>query len=95
MMKDGALLINTARGGVVDSAALAAALTDGKLAGAGIDVFENEPPIAAEHPLLNAPNVLVTPHVAFASAESMQARCKIVFDNIDAWMAGAQKNIIL
>ena len=94
-MKPGALLINTSRGPVVDSAALAAALDSGRLGGAGIDVFEMEPPVPADHPLLHSKNTSVTPHVAFATAESLEARCKIVFDNIEQWMAGHQTNIIL
>ena len=94
-MKKGAYLINAARGPVVDSQALADALNEGRLAGAGIDVFEAEPPLETSHPLLNSKNTIVTPHVAFASAESMEARAKIVFDNITAWMDGNQKNVIL
>ena len=94
-MKQGAYLINTARGPVVDSQALADALNSGYLAGAGIDVFETEPPLALEHPLLHSRNTIVTPHVAFASAESMLARADIVFDNITSFLNGSQKNIIL
>lgn len=94
-MKPGALLINAARGPVVDSQALADALNSGYLGGAGIDVFETEPPLDPAHPLLHSKNTIVTPHVAFASAESMEARCKIVFDNIAQWMDGHQTNIIL
>lgn len=94
-MKQGAYLINTARGPVVDSQALADALISGYLAGAGIDVFETEPPLALEHPLLHSRNTIVTPHVAFASAESMLARADIVFDNITSFLNGSQKNIIL
>lgn len=94
-MKPGALLINAARGPVVDSQALADALNNGDLGGAGIDVFETEPPLDLDHPLLHSKNTIVTPHVAFASAESMETRCKIVFDNIAQWMDGHQSNIIL
>ena len=94
-MKPGALLINAARGPVVDSQALADALNSGYLGGAGIDVFETEPPLDPAHPLLHSKNTIVTPHVAFASAEAMEARCKIVFDNIAQWMDGHQTNIIL
>ncbi len=94
-MKPGAILINVARGPVVDAQALADALNSGRLGGAGIDVFETEPPLDPSHPLLHSANTLVTPHVAFASDESMEARCKIVFDNLDRWMSGNQANIIL
>lgn len=93
-MKEGAYLINTARGGVVDSAALAQALDEGHLAGAGIDVFDVEPPLSVEEPLLHCKNAIVTPHVAFATKESMEARAEIVFDNLLSWMNGEQKNII-
>lgn len=93
-MKNTAVLINTSRGPVVDSAALAAALKDGKLAGAGIDVFENEPPIAEDHPLCGAPHTVLTPHVAFASREALAKRAEIVFANITAWLGGAQQNIV-
>ena len=93
-MKDGAVLINCARGGVVDSEALAEALNSGKLAAAGIDVFENEPPLAVEHPLLHAKNVVVTPHVAFASKEALETRADIVFANIDAFLAGKPQNLV-
>lgn len=94
-MKRGAYLINVARGPVVDSQALADALNSGYLAGAGIDVFEAEPPLSADHPLLHSKNTIVTPHVAFASAESMEARCRIVFDNIQKWLEGTPVNVVL
>lgn len=93
-MKQGAVLLNTARGPVVDSEALAAALNSGKLAGAGIDVFEGEPPIAEKHPLCSAKNTVLTPHVAFASREALEARADIVFANIEKWLAGEPQNII-
>ena len=94
-MKQGAYIINAARGPVVDSKALAEALNSGYLAGAGIDVFENEPPIDTSHPLLNCKNTIVTPHIAFASAESMKLRAQIVFENLKKWMEGDQINKIL
>ena len=93
-MKNGAVIINCARGGVVDSQALADALNSGKLAAAGIDVFENEPPLAVDHPLLHAKNTVVTPHVAFASKEALEARADIIFANIDAFLAGKPQNIV-
>ena len=95
LMKSSAILINVARGPVCNTADLAAALNDGVIAGAGIDVFDIEPPLAADEPLLATPNTLVTPHVAFATHESMTLRAEIVFDNLRAWMDGQQKNVIL
>lgn len=94
-MKQGAFLINAARGPVVDSKALASALNSGYLSGAGIDVFETEPPLSADHPLLHSKNTIVTPHVAFASQESMKARAAIVFDNLEKWMEGHPIHVIL
>lgn len=84
-----------ARGPVVDSRALADALNEGRIAGAGIDVFETEPPLDVNHPLLHTPNTIVTPHVAFASKESMALRAQIVFDSLDSFLAGKQVNVIL
>lgn len=95
MMKPDAYLVNMARGPVVDSAALAEALNTGRIAGAACDVFEAEPPLASDHPLLQAANCRVTPHIAFASAESMALRAKIVFHSLEKWMAGEQINRII
>lgn len=95
LMKPGAFLLNLARGPVVDYAALAKALDSGRIAGAGIDVFESEPPLDPSHPLLRCQNALVTPHVAFASTESMEERAKIVFTNIEKWLAGCPQNVVL
>lgn len=94
LMKENAILINTARGPIVDSAALADALNDGKIAGAGIDVFEMEPPIPEDHPLVTAKNTLLTPHVAFATKEALERRAAIVFDNTFAWLNQEIKNKI-
>lgn len=94
LMKPSALLINTARGTVVDNAALAEALHAGKLGGAGIDVFEIEPPIPADHPLAGAPRTVLTPHVAFASVEALEARAEITFDNITQWLNGTPVRVI-
>lgn len=93
-MKPSAILINTSRGPVVDSAALADALNNGRLAGAGIDVFETDPPIAKDHPLLTAKNVIATPHVAFATKEALEKRAVIVFDNVDKWLKGTPQNVM-
>lgn len=95
MMKASALLINVARGPVVVAKDLADALNNGVIAGAGIDVFDKEPPLDENEPLLNCKNCLVTPHVAFATQESMSLRAEIVFDNLAAWLNGEQKNVIL
>lgn len=92
-MKRNAILINTARGPVVDSIALAEALNCGQIAGAGIDVFETEPPIASDHPLLTAKNVIATPHVAFATKEALVKRAVIVFDNVAKWLDGVPQNV--
>ncbi len=90
LMKKSAVLINTARGGVVDSRALAQALKEGVIAGAACDVFETEPPIPSDHPLFCCPNIIVTPHIAFASVESMEQRADIVFENLYSWLDGRQ-----
>ena len=92
LMKKNAILINTARGAVVNSADLSEALRNGTIAGAASDVFETEPPLDLEHPLLHCPNIIVTPHIAFASVESMKLRAEIAFDNLYSWLNGEQKN---
>lgn len=93
-MKSNAILINTARGPVVDSNALADALKEGKIAGAGIDVFEIEPPIKSDHPLFHAPNTIVTPHIAFASKEALVKRAVIVFENVRKWLENKPQNVM-
>ena len=95
LMKPTALLINVARGPVVVSRDLADALNRGVIAGAAIDVFDTEPPLNPDEPLLNCKNCLVTPHVAFATRESMSLRAQIVFDNLAAWIGGQQQNVIV
>lgn len=94
MMKTSAMLINTARGGVVNAEALSKALKSGAIAGAACDVFEVEPPLPQDHPLLHSPNTIVTPHIAFASVESLEQRAEIVFENLYAWLDGKQVNCI-
>lgn len=95
LMPRHALLINMSRGPVVDSIALAQALNEDRIAGAAVDVFEMEPPIPTGHPLLTAKNCLVTPHVAFATQESMVLRAEIVFASLKAWLDGAPINVVL
>lgn len=93
-MQPSAVLINTARGGVVDTRALAQALEAGTIAGAACDVFDVEPPLPLDYPLLHTPNTIVTPHLAFSSAESMVLRAEIVFANLHAWLSGQQSNAV-
>lgn len=85
-MKPTALLINTARGPVCDIQAVAEALNNGRIAGAAFDVFEQEPPLSLDHPMLKAKNCLLTPHVAFATEESFAARADIVFGHVDDYL---------
>lgn len=96
-MKRGALLINAARGGLVDEAALVHALRNGIIAGAGFDVLTTEPPKRG-NVLLDAlgslPNLIVTPHVAWASREAMQVLADQLIDNIEAFVAGQPRNLV-
>lgn len=94
-MKPTALLINTARGGLVDEAALIRALEEGWIGGAGFDVLTAEPPVGG-HPLLEVrrPNFILTPHVAWASHGAMQFLADQLMDNIEAWAAGKPQNLV-
>lgn len=94
LMKKDAILINTARGGIIDNEALAEALKKGEIAGAGIDVFDIEPPLPEDYPLLSAPHTVLTPHVGFDTEEAMERRAAIVADNLKSFVEGKQKNII-
>ena len=93
-MKSTAFLINTARGNVINQEALSDALKNGVISGAAIDVFDIEPPLPSNHILLNTPNLILTPHIAFATKESLQLRAEIVFDNLYSWLNGEVKNRI-
>lgn len=93
-MKKSAFLVNTARGPVVDNVALAKALEDGVIAGAACDVFDMEPPLPKDYPLLHSKNTIVTPHLAFYSQESLEKRAETAFDNLYAWLEGKQINKI-
>ena len=92
-MKNEAVLINTARGAIVDAEALADALRNGEIAGAGIDVLDQEPP-TPEHPLLakDIPNLILTPHNAWGTRESRQRLVTQMADNLAGWLAGTVRN---
>lgn len=92
-MKQGAILINTGRGGLVDEAALAEALKAGRLLGAGLDVLTSEPP-ATDHPLIHLPNCFITPHIAWATAEARARLLDRVVENIKVWAAGSPVNVV-
>ena len=97
-MKPSALLINTARGGLVDEAALAGALREGRIAGAGFDVLSVEPPCSGNPllapDLLALPNFLLTPHVAWASQPAMQALADQLIANLEAFARGAPQHVV-
>lgn len=94
LMKNTALFINTARGVLMDENALAQALTNGEIAGAGIDVFQQEP-INRDNPLLAAPNTLLSPHTAFASDRSLDRLHTVALDNLETFLAGGlQRNVV-
>ena len=93
LMKPDAVFINCARRPIVDNEALAKALNEDKLGFACLDVFDMEPPIPEDYPMLHAKNTLLTPHQAFISEESMIRRAKIVFDNVYQYLDGAPVNV--
>ena len=95
LMKADALLINCARGGIVDELALAEALAEGRLGGAGIDSLETEPP-SPENPLLRLKleNLIVTPHVAWASQESLANLAELLIQNIEGFVLGEPRNLV-
>ena len=95
LMKPSAFLINTAVGPIVDNDALAAALRNGTIAGAGLDRVDMEPPVPADYPILDAPNVVLLPHIGFATEEAMVRRAEITFNNIVKWEKGEQENTVL
>ncbi len=90
-MKPGAILINTARGGLVDERALADAIKAGFIAGAALDVLEQEPP-AKDCPLIGLDNCIITPHIAWSPKEMRQAVIDILAENLENWLTGGMKN---
>ena len=92
-MKPSAVLVNTGRGPLVDEEALAQALREGRIAGAGLDVLSEEPP-PADHCLVDAPNCVITPHCAWASRAARERLLDVTFDNIRSYLAGAPQNVV-
>ena len=92
-MRPGSLFINCARGPVADALALRDALNEGKIAGAAVDVYDQEPPLPADHPLFGAKNLLMTPHTAYLTEEAMIRRAGIAFENVAAFLRGEPQNV--
>jgi phosphoglycerate dehydrogenase-like enzyme len=92
-MKPSAILINTARGPIVDEAAMMEALLSGRLAGAGLDVFAVEP-LPQGHPLTRIENVVLSPHCAGITPEAMEAGLRLAVENIWAWLEGRAQNVV-
>lgn len=92
-MKRGAFIVNTGRGPLVDEAAVAEALTEGRLGGYGADVLCKEPP-AADNPLFTAPNAYITPHIAWATFEARIRLVDIAVSNVAAFISGSPKNVV-
>lgn len=93
LMRRDAVLVNTARAGVVDEGALVAALVDGRLAGAALDVFWSEP-LPRSHPLLSLDNVTVTPHLAGAADDVVDHHCAMIIDDVQALLAGRRPRFL-
>jgi phosphoglycerate dehydrogenase-like enzyme len=93
LMKRSAFLVNTSRGPIVDEVALAAALSKGTIAGAGVDVYNTEP-IPRDHPLLSAPNTVLTPHLGYVTRESYRAYFTGAVEDIAAWRRGAPIRVL-
>jgi D-3-phosphoglycerate dehydrogenase len=94
-MKKTAVLVNTARGALVDYCALSEALKNGLLGGAAIDVYEYEPPIEKDHPLFSAPNTVLLPHIGYATREAIDRRTDIVLENIRCWLKKMPQNVVV
>lgn len=94
-MPNHAILINTARGPIIDQDALYNALRKGQIAGAAVDVYDQEPPLPANFELFNAPNLLMLPHIGYATKEAFGIRLDIVVKNVEMWLAGTPQNQVL
>ncbi|MHC4626843.1 MAG: D-2-hydroxyacid dehydrogenase [Planctomycetota bacterium] len=93
LMKEDAFLINTSRGPLIDERALADALENGRIAGAGLDVLAVEPP-QEQNPLLKAPNCYISPHIAWATRDARERLLKASVDNVAAFLAGKPQNVV-
>lgn len=94
LMKPGAILVNTARGAIVDETALIHALSTGKVSGAGLDVFSTEP-LPPGHPIANLPNVVLTPHSAGITPEALEAGLQLAVTNVASFLAGSPINVVV
>lgn len=92
-MKLTAILINTARGGLLDENAVAEALREGRLAGVGVDVLSTEPP-KSDNPLLTAPNIMIMPHIGWATFEARKRLIAVTAENVGAFLKGTPRNIV-
>jgi glycerate dehydrogenase len=92
-MKPGAFLLNTGRGPLVDEAALAQALNDGRIAGAGLDVLTTEPP-SPENPLLSARNCVITPHIGWGTVAARRRLLETAVANLRAFLDGQTRNVV-
>ena len=93
LMKPTALFVNTSRGGIMDEAALARALNEGRIAAAALDVLTEEP-MSADTPLRTAQHLVLTPHIAWAPVETRERLFAIVYENLKGWMNGAPQNVV-
>lgn len=94
-LKKGSYIVNTARGKIIDNQALADCLISGHIAGAAVDIYEKEPPIPNDYPLFSAPNIIHTPHIAYASKQAIDNRAQIVIENVLKWLDGTPQNVCL
>ena len=85
-MKPSAVIINAARGPIINTKDLANALKNGQISGAALDVFDTEPPLDKNNPLLNLPNTILMPHVGFATKEAFEQRLEIVIKNVERFV---------
>jgi phosphoglycerate dehydrogenase-like enzyme len=93
LMKSSAYLVNTSRSQIIDVAALIEALEAGRIAGAGLDVFEQEP-LPADHPILRAPRTLLTPHIGYATSETFDVFYRDALEDIEAYLAGSPIRVL-